>query len=300
MKYSNYQTHSLKKKKCFLCDSSHTSALFKRNKHVMVKCRNCGLIYQFPQVDKGKYLKEIQKHYSELDPFYRVAYSRESLYKRFLHKIRPTKRKNARLLDVGCGLGYFLYLAKNDGWNVFGSELNPDLVKIGTKNYGLDIQCADFEESTFPDGYFDVITLWNVLDELLNPAGNILKIKKILKPGGILYTRTPNAVFHLFAYRIQQILRKLHLEHIIPYHTSIFHIFNFSKKTLKWILRDNGFSNIKIKNSWPTTEDPYGVKKGVIGFKMFSFFIAQCIFFISLGKLTFASSIEVFAENAKS
>jgi len=286
-------------KKCILCDSSHTSALFKRNKYVMVKCRNCGIIYQFPQVSKEKYLKDVQKHYSAVDPLYRVAYSRKSLYKRFIHKIRQPKRKNARLLDVGCGMGYFLSLAKNDGWNVFGLELSPDIVKMGIQNYGLDIQCADFEESNFLDGYFDVITLWNVLDELLNPIGNILKIKKILKPGGIFFMRTPNASFHLFAYRTQQKLKKFHFEHTIPYQSSIFHIFNFSKKTLKLILRDNGFSNIKIKNSWPTLEDPYGVKKGIRGFKIFAFFVAQCVYFLSFGKLTFAPSIEVFAENAK-
>ena len=182
MKHPEDQTLRLQDKKCILCNSSHTSALFKRNKHVMVKCRNCGLIYQYPKVDRGKYLKEIQKYYSELDPFYRVAYSRKSIYKRFLRKITPTKTKNARLLDVGCGLGYFLHLAKNDGWNVFGSELNPDLAKIGIINYGLEIQCAAFEESTFTDGYFDVITIWNVLDELLDTAESILKNKKILKP----------------------------------------------------------------------------------------------------------------------
>lgn len=299
MKHPENQASRLKDKKCILCNSSHTSALFKRNKHVMINCKNCGLIFQYPQVNKEKYLKEIQRYYSEMDPFYRVAYSRKGIYESFLRKIRPTKRKNARLLDIGCGLGYFLELAKNDGWNVFGLELNPDLVKIGVKNYGLDIKCGDFEESAFPDGYFDVITLWNVLDEFRDTAGSILKIKKILKSGGILYTRTPNAVFHLYAYRIQQMLKKLHLAHIIPYHSSLFHILNFSKKTLKWILRAKGFSLIKVENSWPTTGDPYGVKKGIRGFKMFSFLIAQCVYFLSFGELTLAPSIEVFVENAK-
>ena len=94
-------------------------------------------------------------------------------------------------------------------------------------------------------------------------------------------------------------LKKLHLEHMAPYHSSIYHIFNFSKKTLKWVLRDKGFSRIKVENSWPTVADPYGVKKGIKGFKMFSFFIAQCVYFLSFCKLTFAPSIEVFAENAK-
>lgn len=123
--------------------------------------------------------------------------------------------------------------------------------------------------------------------------------KKNLETRGILYIRTPNAAFHLFTHRIQQALKKLHLEHIMPYQSSIFHIFNYSKKTLKWILSNNGFHNIKIKNSWPTFEDPYGVKKGVRIFKLISLLIAQCIYVSTRGKLTAAPSIEVFSENAK-
>ncbi len=84
---------------------------------------------------------------------------------------------------------------------------------------------------------------------------------------------------------------------MVPYHSTIFHILNFSKKTLKRVLRENGFSRIKIENSWPTMADPYGVKKGIKGFKTSSFFIAQGVYLLSVCRLTLAPSIEVFAEN---
>ena len=131
MKNSNYQANLLKREKCILCHSSNIFALFKNSEYTMVKCRNCGLLYHFPQVSKDKYMKNIQKHYSEVDPSFGVAYSRKRLYKRFLNQIEHIKRKNARLLDVGCGLGYFLSLARNQGWNVYGIEPNPDIVKKG-------------------------------------------------------------------------------------------------------------------------------------------------------------------------
>jgi len=265
----------------------------------MVKCRNCGLIYRLPQVNKKKYMEDILKHYSQVDPFLKVAYSREKLYLRFLRQIQPIQVKNSRLLDIGCGVGYFLFLAKNNGWNVYGIESSPDLVKIGIRDYKLNIQCTDYEESNFPSSYFDVATIWNVFDELSDPLKCILKIKITLKRDGLLYMRTPNAVFHLFTYRIHQTLKKLHFGHVIPYQSSIFHIFNFSKKTLKWIFSHNGFKNIKVKNSWLTSKDPYEVKKGVRIFKIVVFLITQCIFILTLGKLTVAPSIEVFAENAK-
>lgn len=299
MKNSNYQANLLKREKCILCNWSNIFTLFKNSEYAMAKCRNCGLLYQFPQVSKDKYMKNIQKHYSEVDPSFGVAYSRKRLYKRFLNQIEHIKRKNARLLDVGCGLGYFLSLARNQGWNVYGIEPNLDIVKKGSQNFRLDIQCAAFEESNFPSDYFDVITLWNVFDELFNPSGCILKIRKILKPSGVLYIRIPNAAFHLFIYKIQQTLKKLHLTNIMPYQSFIFHIFSFSAKTLKWILSNNGFYNIKIKNSWPTSGDPYGGKKGVGILKKTAFLIGRFIFILTWGKQTVAPSIEVFAKNAK-
>ncbi len=287
------------KNQCILCQSSDTSVLFKRDAYAMVRCKKCGLIYQLPQVEKDQHLREIQKHYSEVDPSYRVAYSRKKLYERFLSKIKRIKRKHSRLLDVGCGIGYFLSLARKYGYDAYGLELIPELVEAGIRNYGLAIQCAEFEEANFSENYFDVITLWNVFEELSHSKESILKIKRILKPEGLLFIRTPNARFHLLVYRIQQMLKKLHLEHILPYQSFLFHIFNFSKKSLEWELRTHNFSHIKIKNSWPTSKDPYAVGKAVGILKIFAFLIAQFLFFLTWGKLTVAPSIEVFAENEK-
>jgi 2-polyprenyl-3-methyl-5-hydroxy-6-metoxy-1,4-benzoquinol methylase len=265
----------------------------------MVRCKKCGLIYRLPQVEKDQHLREIQKHYSEVDLSYRVAYSRERLYERFLSRIGRIKRKHSRLLDVGCGIGYFLFLAREHSYEVNGIELIPDLAKVGIQNYGLAIQCADFEEANFPESYFDVVTLWNVFDELPDPLSSIHKIKRILKPGAFLFMRMPNATFHLFAFKVQRMLKKIRLDRLLPYQSSIFHIFNFSKKPLELELRCNDFSHIRIKNSRPTSEDPYAVGKAVGILKIFAFLIAQFLFFLTWGKLTVAPSIEVFAENGK-
>lgn len=287
------------KDQCPLCQSSDTSLLFRRGEYEMIRCKRCGLIYRHPRIEKEKYLKEVQKYYSEIDPSFRVAASRKRLYERFLSKIGRTKRKQPRLLDVGCGIGYFLFLARERGYDVYGSEFIPGLAQIGSKSYGLTIQCADFDEVNFPESYFDLITLWNVFDELSDPSGSVRKIKKILKPGALLFMRMPNATFHLFVYRIQQLLNKLSRGRLLPFQISIFHIFSFSKKAIEQELRRNDFSHIRVKNSWPTSEDPYALGKRVWILKTFAFLIAQFLFFLSWGKLTIGPSLEVFAENEK-
>lgn len=289
----------MERKQCILCESDHISILFRRSDYEMLLCKTCGLIYRWPPVNKSHFLDEVIQHYSHVDPVQEVAQSRRGMYEQFLRQIRPLKKGSKQLLDVGSGLGYFLSLAKEEGWNVMGIEANPELVEKGTQKYGIKIQCADFEEANLPSGYFDVVTLWNILEELSDPLASIIKIKKILKPSGILFLRTPNSHFHLFIFRIQKLLIKLHLGHMIPHQSSLFHIFNFSNKILRQILEDNGFSNIRIKNSRPTTGDPYGVKKGVSSMKKIAYFSAQSLSFITFCKLTLAPSIEVYAENGK-
>lgn len=299
MKKSKNQARFLKKKKCLLCQSSKITTLIKRSDYKMIKCRNCGLFYRLPQISREKYLENYLKHYSEVDPSLRIAYSRKKLYKRFLRQIDHIKGKETRLLDIGCGLGYLLFLAKNEGWKTYGMELNPDLTKAGNKKFMLNFKCGNFEESNFPAGYFDIISLWNVFDELYDPFRCIPKIKTILKPGGLLYMRIPNSAFHVSIYKFQKILGKWNLEYIMPRQSFIFHGFNFSQKTLKWILSHNGFKNIKIRNSKYTSGDPYEVKKGVVAYKITSYLIAQCVLALTGNKLTVAPSIEVFAENGK-
>ncbi len=284
---------------CLVCKSSDTSLLFKRDEYALLRCRKCGLIFPQPRIEKEKYLNKVQKYYLEVDPSLRVASSREMLYEKFLSKIDRTKRKPSRLLDIGCGIGYFLFLARNHGYDAQGLELIPELAETGSQAYGLTIQCADFEEANLPEKYFDIVTLWNVFDELPDPLASLPKIKRIIKPGGLIFMRMPNAAFHLFAYRIQRTLEKIRLGRVVPDQSAIFHIFSFSKRALELELSRNDFSRIRIKNSWPSSEDPYDVGKAVGILKIFAFLIAQFLFFLTWGRLTVAPSLEVSAENEK-
>lgn len=289
---------SLVGERCFLCGSHNINPLFRRGESLMLKCQDCSLVYEFPHIDKNTYLKQINEHYSKVDPSQEVALSRKRLYEGFLRQLRHPKTPDSRILDIGCGQGYFLFLAKNDGWDTYGVEINPGLVRVGNKKYGVNIQCVDFKEAEFPDKYFDVITLWNVFDEILDPLKCIMEIKRILKPGGLLYLRTPNAAFHIALCRAQQKLEKIHLAYLLPHQSFVFHILNFSADTLYRILSQNGFCNIKLKNSDLTSGDPYGVKKMVGGLKILASFVANAIFTLSAGKIMLAPSIEVYAKNA--
>ena len=290
-------SRKIKNMKCFVCDSKNIFCLFQAKEYSVFKCRRCRTCFRFPQPPENIYLNKVSEYYRTNDPYFKVAHSREYLYKRFFNQIKKIK-ENSKILDIGCSYGYFLYLAKEKGLEPYGVEIVPEFVEIG-KKFGINIQCTPFEKLDLPENYFDIITLWNIFDELFSPSECLIKIKKFLKPNGILFMRIPNADFHSFICEINKILEKFSLGKLVPYRSFIFHLFAFSNKSIRIMLEKNGFKNIKIINSPPTKGDPYNMKKGGRFYKFISFLITQFLFIITFRKLTFAPSIEIFAENGK-
>lgn len=117
-------------------------------------------------------------------PIYRA---RIDLELRFLGRIGP----NARLLDVGCGNGSFLMLAKELGWHVYGCDPDPKAVNVALRT-GAEVRIGGIEVYQDLEGKFDVITMSHVIEHVHDPRKVIAIAYKLLKPGGILYIDTPN------------------------------------------------------------------------------------------------------------
>jgi SAM-dependent methyltransferase len=97
-----------------------------------------------------------------------------------------------RLLDVGCGAGYFLDAARETGWDVRGVELSPTAARVGREQLRLDIFQGTLAEAGFPDNWFDVVTLFEVVEHLRDPGAVLADAQRILKPGGLLAVQVPN------------------------------------------------------------------------------------------------------------
>ncbi len=96
-----------------------------------------------------------------------------------------------RLLDLGCGNGEFLIAMRTLGWQVYG--LDQDAAAVASaRNIGLDIQEGDLKKSTYPDNYFDAITMCHVIEHLYDPIATLRACACALKPGGRLWIATPN------------------------------------------------------------------------------------------------------------
>lgn len=103
----------------------------------------------------------------------------------------PRPRPGQSLLDVGCGNGAFLDLARRAGWQVMGVEPDPTAAAIARAR-GLDVRLGQIE---FLDGMaegFDVVTLSHVIEHVHDPIALLERCRVLLRPGGWLWIDTPN------------------------------------------------------------------------------------------------------------
>jgi SAM-dependent methyltransferase len=121
----------------------------------------------------------------------KLAPSRGALVDREIRHL-PAK-PGGRLLDVGCGSGAFLAQMAELGWRTQGIDPDPAAV-AGAREAGLDVRQATLADLDSPEyaGSFDAITLSHVIEHLHDPGGDLRRIERLLRPGGLVWIATPN------------------------------------------------------------------------------------------------------------
>jgi 2-polyprenyl-3-methyl-5-hydroxy-6-metoxy-1,4-benzoquinol methylase len=175
----------------------------------LVRCAACGLIYQNPRPP----LAEIDQYYPNQYGSYSSAQAglraRRGLMRRIIERGQgrrarlvdqavPAQGRTRRLLDVGCASGLFLeMMQRQPGWQVEGVELNAAAAQATSVRLGVPVFSGPFERASFPSAAFDAITLWDVLEHLHQPGDALRELRRILRPGGVLFVRVPNAASYV-------------------------------------------------------------------------------------------------------
>ncbi len=141
--------------------------------------------------------------YYKSDDYISHTDSKRNIFETIYHSIRKIALKkkvklinsfsldDKKLLDIGCGTGDFLQVAKQNNWSVFGIEPDINARTIANKKTKNSVFNND-ELTKFRAGSFDVITLWHVLEHIPNLEDYIRLLKKLLKPNGVLIIAVPN------------------------------------------------------------------------------------------------------------
>jgi SAM-dependent methyltransferase len=138
---------------------------------------------------------------AEATGFYGLA--RAHVHAEFLRRHAP--RGAARLLDVGCGMGYFLERAKAAGWDVYGCDTSAAWVAAANARLGDErVLRAPASASLFDGQRFDLVTAWDVVEHIYDPLPFLRTLAALLAPGGIVFLRTPNLRYVLPVYRLRR------------------------------------------------------------------------------------------------
>ena len=93
-----------------------------------------------------------------------------------------------QVLDIGAGTGDFLIVLKNNGWSITGVEPNNKAKDIAVLK-GVNFASAT---DTLPNNSFDLITMWHVLEHVVDVEKQIAELKRLLKPNGTILVAVPN------------------------------------------------------------------------------------------------------------
>lgn len=252
---------------CPLCGADNADTLFIKDGFPHVRCTSCEMVYVDcllrPEALDSLYRNE--DTYSEIlqNEVQKKLDDLKFLY--FLDLIEETLPAKGSLLDIGCGPGHFLSLAKERDWLVTGCEFNrsclPHLQKAG-----IPVINRPIEDANIPDGSFDCVTLFTVLEHIPDPKNLLRQIHRILVKEGVTGILVPN---------IDAMANRVLHEKSTTFSGDV-HINMFSDATLRKMLEETGFeiigsetilTNIDLINNYLNYENPlFGEGKTVLPF----------------------------------
>jgi len=233
--------------KCNLCSGEETIVIQKAEElYSVVKCKSCGLVYVNPQPAQEElvnfYGEEYYREWTERQRNVRIFLWRKRLKDLEKYKGKKGEGEAPVLLDVGCGNGDFLELAK-ETYQIHGTEISPFAVEYVKRNLGTKIHMGNLDKLNLLPNTYDVITIWHTLEHMPDPLENLKEAKRILKNDGLLIIEVPNmnAYIERAIYRI--VKRKQ--ERFFSIYDREPHLFHFTPSTLKDILKRAGFRVVK-------------------------------------------------------
>lgn len=231
---------------CNLCDGTLATLRFIKFGHQIVACRSCGLEFLHPRPTPQALADFYDEGYFTGDPERRgyldYVGERDSFLASFDQKIARVEQRLARLrgvsaeavrgrwLDVGTAAGWCVEAASRRGWDAWGVEVSSYAVEQARAR-GLNVVQGD-SLAPFTDQRFDVITLWDALEHVLDPRAVLTEACGLLSDDGMLIFSTGD-VGHPWS-RLQG---RQHRIYNPPQH-----VYYFSRKTMTAMARRAGLA----------------------------------------------------------
>lgn len=170
-----------------------------QSRYRLYRCAECGTQF-FRQSETGDPAEESSAYWEAHkfafynDPATRAAYARR--YDPMVAAAERVAGPIRAVLDVGCGTGNFLDYARSRGLDAYGIDVDAEAV-AQARSRGLNAyQQDDLDRAGLPD-QFDVLTMWDVIEHIIDPLAALKAVLPRLRPGGVLLFETPDGGFPL-------------------------------------------------------------------------------------------------------
>jgi 2-polyprenyl-3-methyl-5-hydroxy-6-metoxy-1,4-benzoquinol methylase len=226
---------------CTACNCTKSTLLYTMKGFDLVKCEDCGLAYVINPPDEaylnslysaenGNYHTQLfDEDSKEAQRMARVA----DVHMRFVEKVA----QRGRLVDIGCSTGSFLERADQAGFSASGVEYSRDSARVAALRTGLNIETGGIHQCRLSEGSIDVLTMFDVIEHVPDPAEDLARAFALLRPGGWLVLSTPN-IDGLFPRASQPLAKVLNYW---PHPEAPYHLFQFSVATLGALVSAAGF-----------------------------------------------------------
>ncbi|MCC5945581.1 MAG: class I SAM-dependent methyltransferase [Bernardetiaceae bacterium] len=215
---------------CLLCESKKLKDLKSYERHYLCQCQDCNFVF----IKRIPTIEELEKYYKNYGAEHFLSPITIKRYHALLDEFEPYRKHN-RILDVGCGVGHFLSVAKERGWEVHGVEFSKEAAEI-CRQKGISMQEGQLDSSLFEPESFDIVTSFEVLEHINYPKQDAQQIHNLLRKNGLFYCTTPN-FDSLMRYYLKADFNVIHYPEHLGY---------FTVSTLKKLFQNTGFKTQKV------------------------------------------------------
>lgn len=176
---------------CPVCESNSFDNLFKKNNEQFVRCNGCSLVLINPRPLFNKVLDTYDDNYSQI--YANKASKKLKRIKRWVGRVIKIRGNDGNWLDIGCSVGFVAKVADESGFDAYGVDVQDWGIQYGKTQLGLQhLSCGQLEDQKYKDNFFNVISMYDVIEHVPNLDIFMSELKRILAKDGIIDIITPD------------------------------------------------------------------------------------------------------------
>ncbi|NCA83558.1 MAG: class I SAM-dependent methyltransferase [Opitutae bacterium] len=243
---------------CPFCSRPGPSLKYRFEDCAILRCHGCGLMWLHPRPGLEQLHKVYDEGYYQNKEFFQkdgnklygyVDYLAERInkqydYQRVVGRVKGMLPERGggpdgkpRWLDVGCGLGFLMDVAFDQGFQVQGVEFNRSAIRYIQSKFTYPVEYGLVQELKF-DGTFDVISLFDVIEHMNDPADSLRFLRGIVAPGGVCAIQTMDS---------DSFMSRLIGKRLEDFRRTREHLYFFSRRSITRMLNETGWEVVDIR-----------------------------------------------------